>query len=197
MKKIFLSITTLFLIFWLIANSFAYTLTAKDKNLVDNLTTKVEQIIEKKWEQIREPLIKQIKKLADKYKKQARLEMILLQVIENIDNNLEKEFDNILNDNQINNNENETIYITDKKVIQNIFYNDNTKILTWDYIDWVDEYHIYIWWYNWYFKISKTNSVEMPYEHRKWNQEIIIQWDDWKKPIAEGKINIYITDKNN
>jgi len=76
--------------------SFAYDLTAKDKVLVDNLTTKVEKIIEKKWEKVRDSLINSIKKLAIKYKKQPRLETILLEVVNNLDNNIENEFDNIL-----------------------------------------------------------------------------------------------------
>lgn len=97
MKKIFLSFIVFITIIWFSTTSFAYDLSAKDKVLVHNLTTKIEKVIEKKWEHVRESLIKQIEKLADKYKKQSRLEAILLQVIENINNNLEKEFDNILN----------------------------------------------------------------------------------------------------
>jgi len=92
MKKYFLSVIIFFIIFWIKNISFAYDLNSNDKILVNNVTIKVEQIIEKKWEYVRETFVSSIKKLAIKYKNQPRLETILLQIVNNLDNNTYQEF---------------------------------------------------------------------------------------------------------
>jgi len=134
MKKYFLSVIVLIISFLLINKSFAYDLTAKDKILVDNLTSKVEKIIEKKWEKVRDSLINSIKKLAIKYKNQPRLETILLEVVNNLDNNIENEFDNILNnldkyDSQVFSNSQINSIIQKLDNLKNINYNKNTSFL--------------------------------------------------------------------
>jgi len=84
MKKVLLSMFVCITIFWLTVSSSAYLLTEKNKILVDTLTIKAEQIIFKKWENFRSPLIESIEKLSDKYSKEPKLQAILLSIMNNL-----------------------------------------------------------------------------------------------------------------
>jgi len=68
------------IVFWFITKTFAYTLTEKDEVLVNTIIEKIDQLIEKKWEKIIEPLMIQIESLYKKYSNKPRIQAILKSV---------------------------------------------------------------------------------------------------------------------
>ncbi len=98
MKKTFLTLVTFIaLLFTTVLVSANYNFTAKDKQLVEVLTNKVEQVISQRWERFRTTLISSINNLALKHKSNIRVSSILKQVAYSLDNNFEKDLDKILN----------------------------------------------------------------------------------------------------
>ncbi len=134
-KKTFLTLVTfIVLLFTTVLVSANYNLTTKDKQLVEVLTNKVEQVISQRWERFRTTLISSINNLALKHKSNIRVSSILKQVAYSLDNNFEKDLDKILNNLDKDNNQLFSISqintITKKlENLENINYSRNTSSL--------------------------------------------------------------------
>jgi len=86
-KTILIIVTFISLLLTTALVSASYNFTAKDTQLINALTQKVEQVISEKGEKFRTPLVEWINKLSLQYKKNTRVSNILKQVSSNIDSN--------------------------------------------------------------------------------------------------------------
>ena len=99
MKKI---LAGLFLGLFIINTTFAYSPTTKDTKIVENLTSKINNVINKKGEKVRPLFVKKLTKLQLRVKKDARLTYIIEEVINNLNNStidIEKIIDDIEKEN--------------------------------------------------------------------------------------------------
>jgi len=86
MKKILSIIAIINILF--VNSTLAYSLTSNDKKLAENISTKIESIIKKKWEKYRDKYIGQLNKIWNKYKTNERLKAIIDLIILNIEKDL-------------------------------------------------------------------------------------------------------------
>jgi hypothetical protein len=93
MKKIIIAII---LTFVFIFNTYSYTASTKDTALIDNVSSKIEKIIETKWEKYKNVFIERLEEIKDKTNKE-RLIFIIDEIISKI-NNVEDELWWLFND---------------------------------------------------------------------------------------------------
>ncbi len=79
-------ICSLFLFIFLFWSTSAYTATQNDKDTVDVLTSKINKIIEKKWEKLRTIFIKKLSTLKHKIKKNEKITYIIWELVNNLNN---------------------------------------------------------------------------------------------------------------
>lgn len=154
MKKI---LSAIILVFLFINTTFAYTPTNKDIKTVEVLTSKINKVIQKKWEKTRPLFVNKLTKLKFKVKKDERITYILDELIKNLDNSsidIEKIISDIekenVNEQKIANSNPYSEFLIFERYIQ--AYNNNIRKFTygldeslavdcWTYlIDWNDYY---------------------------------------------------------